>query len=62
MDKLALTSIWQKATWGAGHIGDAIQKSKGPTLPIRDDIAAAEALIAKAHLEIKQLLADRDLK
>jgi hypothetical protein len=62
MDPLELTRIWEKCTWGAGYIGDAIKKRKGPTEPIRADLAEAEALIGKAHLEIKQLLSNRDLQ
>jgi len=58
-----LTSIWQKATWSAGHIGDAIRDQKQDrTCPIRAHLVEAEALLAKAHLELKQLLADRHTK
>lgn len=61
MDSTELTRIWEKATWGAGFLGDAIKDAKKGK-PIRDHLAQAEALIGKAHLEIKQHLANRNTK
>ena len=62
MDPLELTSIWQQVNQAGGAIADCVKKQRGPTLPIRDDLAEAETLLGKAHIRVRQLLADRNLK
>lgn len=62
MDPLELTAIWQLVNTAGGCIADCVKKSKGPTFPIRDDLAEAEAALSKAHIRVRQLLADRNLK
>jgi hypothetical protein len=57
---LKLISIWQSATWGAGHIGDAIQSTKKQdATQVTKDLGEALILLHKASAEIQQILAIR---
>lgn len=57
---LQLTKIWESATWGAGHIGDAIQsRREDPAKNVTKDLGDALILLTKATAEIQQLLATR---
>jgi len=60
---LQLVSTWETATIATGCIADAIRKTRdGPahTSPaIRADLAEAADRLAKAALELRQLLATR---
>jgi uncharacterized protein with PhoU and TrkA domain len=62
MDPLEITSIWQQVNHAGGALADCVKKQRGPIFPIRDDLAEAEALLSKATVRVRQLLANRDLK
>lgn len=62
MDPLELTAIWQLVNHAGGCVADCVKKSKGPTLPIREDLAEAETALSKAHIRVRQLLANREIK
>lgn len=58
---LHLTRIWQNATWGASHVGDAIKSLKDdPTREITKDLGDALVLLNQATAQIQQILATRD--
>ena len=57
---LRLTKIWENATWGASHVGDAIRSLKHePSKDIRKDLGDALVLLNKASAKIQQILATR---
>ena len=57
---LQLTRIWESATWGAGHLGDAIRtRRETPHQDVRKDLGEALILLTKATAEIQQILATR---
>jgi hypothetical protein len=57
---LQLTKIWESATWGAGHIGDAIKSRRDDSAKdVTKDLGEALILLTKATAEIQQILATR---
>ena len=55
---LQLTRIWESATWGAGHLGDAIRsRREDPQQDVKKDLGEALILLNKATAEIQQILA-----
>lgn len=58
---LTLTRIWQNATWGASHVGDAIRSLKeDPKADTRKDLGEALLKLNEATASIRQILATRD--
>ena len=57
---LQLTKIWEHSTWGASHIGDAINALRDePTADIKKHLGEALLLLNRATAEIQQILATR---
>jgi hypothetical protein len=60
MTETTLTEIWHGATIATGCIADAIKsRGKNPKADVRGDLVEAAEKLAKAALEIRQVLAAR---
>ena len=58
MKDLQLAKIWESATWGAGHVGDAIKARRDdPEKDITKDLGEALMLFDKATAGIQEILA-----
>jgi hypothetical protein len=59
-DSTHLIAIWERATWGAGYLGDAIRDSReDPKHDVTKSLGEALILLTKATAEIQHLLSQR---